>query len=201
MHEASSALAIDVHPDPVDYTSRLLFPGLLLNPEQEACVCLDSETPAIFLTAGAGTGKTQTLAARLARLLGVDTAGKSSKSVPAASTEAKGEAVAGLNEGIDGRGTLEGDHEEVAAARTEFGGRDGRRLEAAPPESVLVLSFTNQVTRGSVGFPLPLRDTHRCCLLATGCPKPPRITIITITITITTTTSIITTTIFPLHRA
>ncbi|CAN0418847.1 unnamed protein product, partial [Laminaria digitata] len=45
--------------------------GVSLNPAQEACALLDPETPAILLTAGAGTGKTHTLAARLAYLLGV----------------------------------------------------------------------------------------------------------------------------------
>ncbi|CAN0113174.1 unnamed protein product, partial [Ectocarpus sp. 8 AP-2014] len=53
-------------------TSETTTTGVLLDPAQEDVVLLDLETPAILLTAGAGTGKTHTLAARLARILGIE---------------------------------------------------------------------------------------------------------------------------------
>lgn len=112
---------------------------------------LDPETPAILLTAGAGTGKTHTLAARLARLLGVrkrDTPTVASlqagKEVPLTESGTRLDPAARLR-------AFEESHLLGAAARGGtgggWGGGGGEELCecAASPESVLVLSFTNQV--------------------------------------------------------
>lgn len=105
--------------------------GVALDPAQEACVLLDPETPAILLTAGAGTGKTQTLAARLARLLGV---------------EPRRPDLTLKDDDLSRRRALERDTGWATARLGHRGsGAHGFAAHAATPESVLVLSFTHQV--------------------------------------------------------
>lgn len=130
---------------PLPPSTQKIESGVSLDPLQEDAVLLDLDTPAILLTAGAGTGKTHTLAARLARILGVEPRRPTELSVekqPAVSAVSAGaEAdVARLHRphafGEDGTGPWVRD-----------GGWGGSRVaaHAAAPESVLVLSFTNQV--------------------------------------------------------
>lgn len=109
----------------------------MLDPAQEACVFLDPETPAILLTAGAGTGKTHTLAARLARLLGVEIRRPeldSEKEIPVARAD-----VGRLDPTARMRSVSE------RAGWAGEGGTHGVAGHAATPESILVLSFTQQV--------------------------------------------------------
>ncbi len=116
--------------------------GFSLDPAQQHVVSLPPDTPAILLTAGAGTGKTHTLAARLARLLGVE---------PRTATELR---VEGEISGpaTAGAAPMELDRPCVSAgqgqgSRSNEGDLGNSRIDAdaASPESILVLSFTNQV--------------------------------------------------------
>lgn len=114
--------------------------GVALNPAQEACALLDPETPAILLTAGAGTGKTHTLAARLAFLLGVKTR-----------RPAIGEAKEAIASGAGDIGRL--DRTDWLEAFSRGGGLgEASSAHAAAPENVLVLSFTHQVGNGFGDF-------------------------------------------------
>lgn len=132
--------------------------GFVLDPGQEACVSLDPETPAILLTAGAGTGKTHTLAARLARLLGVNT---QAPPAPTGNMEPEQKTNKMKSPVLGARETVAGPLDDPAAVpwlhsveegsvmvgrgrqASTVGGYPG--FHAAPPESVWVLSFTNQV--------------------------------------------------------
>lgn len=105
--------------------------GVTLNPAQEACALLHPETPAILLTAGAGTGKTHTLAIRLAYLLGVKIPR------PALGEQEEGAVAAGDIGRLDRTDWLAG----VFAGG---GGMEEASVHAAAPENVLVLSFTHQ---------------------------------------------------------
>ena len=98
---------------------------------------LDSDTPAIILTAGAGTGKTHTLAARLARLLGVKI------ERPDARVDRRAliamPKLAPLNSTTRPAESLKRGH-----AKGRWGGEE-ESLDHAMPESIMVLSFTRQV--------------------------------------------------------
>ncbi|CAM9631174.1 unnamed protein product, partial [Discosporangium mesarthrocarpum] len=118
--------------------SGRLFPtgqDLCLDLEQEECISLDPDTPAILLTAGAGTGKTHTLAARLTRLL------------HGLLEEQAEEEVEGEGAGAGGKsGDVRMNQVEVVGRDWGAGGEGGRRVDhySTPPESFLVLSFTKQ---------------------------------------------------------
>lgn len=124
-----------------------------LDPAQEDVVRLDLDTPAILLTAGAGTGKTHTLAARLARILGVET----HRTPAELSVNQSAVLLAGVGAEVERQ--LDRPH-AVGEGGVRQGGEGGggsggwdRRVgaaHAAAPESVLVLSFTTQVRRGEL---------------------------------------------------
>ncbi|CAM9118917.1 unnamed protein product [Ectocarpus fasciculatus] len=116
--------------------------GMLLDPAQEDVVLLDLETPAILLTAGAGTGKTHTLAARLARILGVEPRRPTELSVDNLTAVEK--AGAGIGAGVERLGRLHVFGDEGGAGQGGVWGHSRVAAHAAAPESVLVLSFTKQ---------------------------------------------------------
>lgn len=128
------------HPD-------LIGADFSLDPAQEHVVRLALDTPAILLTAGAGTGKTHTLAVRLARLLGVE---------PRRPTELR---VEGEIPVPATAGATPADIHRPRASGVGQGSRSGEgdwgssRIDAdvAAPESILVLSFTNQVCAATAG--------------------------------------------------
>ncbi|CAM9265174.1 unnamed protein product, partial [Scytosiphon promiscuus] len=126
-------------------TSEPTSTGMSLDPAQEDVVHLDLDTPAILLTAGAGTGKTHTLAARLARILGVEPRRPVELNVDGRS----GGIAAGAevdDERPDQPHIFEGGGFIVGSGGGGAGGQRANRVgaHAAAPESVLVLSFTNQ---------------------------------------------------------
>ncbi|CBJ30041.1 DNA helicase II [Ectocarpus siliculosus] len=116
--------------------------SVLLDPAQEDVVLLDLETPAILLTAGAGTGKTHTLAARLARILGVEPRRPTELSVDNLTAVEK--AGAGIGAGVGRLGRLHVFGDEGGAGKGGLWGHRRVAAHAAAPESVLVLSFTKQ---------------------------------------------------------
>lgn len=116
---------------------------MLLDPAQEDVVLLDLETPAILLTAGAGTGKTHTLAARLARILGVEHRRPTELSVENLTAVEK--AGAGIGAGVERLGRLHVFGDEGGVGQGGLWGHSRVAAHAAAPESVLVLSFTKQV--------------------------------------------------------
>ncbi|CAM9374781.1 unnamed protein product [Ectocarpus sp. 4 AP-2014] len=116
--------------------------GVLLDPAQEDVVLLDLETPAILLTAGAGTGKTHTLAARLARILGVEPRRPTELSVDNLTAVEK--AGTGIGAGMERLGRLHVFGDEGEAGQGDLWGHSRVAAHSAAPESVLVLSFTKQ---------------------------------------------------------
>lgn len=117
-----------------------------LDPAQEDVVLLDLETPAILLTAGAGTGKTHTLAARLARILGVEPRKPVELNVENIHSGI-GAGAAVDSERSDQRQVFDGGGVGTGSGGGAAGGHRDNRVgsHAAAPESVLLLSFTNQV--------------------------------------------------------